>query len=231
MIPPRPNGPQPFGRYETDRKADPGRAVYPSYSILVPSRLEISKGEDYERRRDARAGRARGEREARTRDDLRTVRVAPNLERRDPEAMEATRKESKMLRPKRTKRAPARRPFLTEGAPKPGNLATPGAKLRATIDPRNSDGTPDRPFGEVRTSPPSWVLDKIAEETLTGGFSRKANAICGTCGAMKTTRGVCFCDAPGPELFVSKIRTEAKPTVACKGCGMRPSKGEDCLCP
>lgn len=136
-----------------------------------------------------------------------------------------------MLRPKRTKRAPARRPFLTEGAPKPGNLATYGAKLRATIDPRNPDGTPDRPFGEERTSPPSYVLDLLAEETLTGGFSRKANAYCDDCGALRTVRGYCFCAAPGPELTTRRYATEAKPEASCKGCGMRPSKGEPCLCP
>lgn len=136
-----------------------------------------------------------------------------------------------MLRPKRTKRAPARRPFLTEGAPKPGNLATYGAKLRATIDPRKPDGTPDRPFGEVRRALPANVLDAIAEESISGGFDRRKNAYCDGCGALRTRRGYCFCDAPGPELTTGRYATERKEKRACEKCGMRPGKGEPCICP
>lgn len=137
--------------------------------------------------------------------------------------MEATRKEIAVLRPKRSKRQPAGRPFLTEGAPTRDDLRPAGARLREKLD---------RPlgFGEVRTVPPSWALDEAAEKQLTGGFSRKANRYCGECGVLKTTRGVCFCDAPGPELMASRLRTEAPPKRACEKCGMRPAKGEPCIC-
>ena len=124
-----------------------------------------------------------------------------------------------MLRPKRTKRAPARRPFLTEGAPTRNDIRPESARLRERLD---------RPlgFGEVRTIPPASVLDAIAEQSLTGGYSRRKNAICDGCGAMKTARGRCFCDTDVPAV----ARTEVKPESACRGCGMRPAKGEPCIC-
>lgn len=86
----------------------------------------------------------------------------------------------------------------------------------------------DRPlgFGEVRTIPPASVLDAIAERSLTGGYSRKRNATCEGCGAMKTARGACFCDDAAPVV----PPTERRPESACRGCGMRPVKGEPCIC-
>lgn len=128
-----------------------------------------------------------------------------------------------MLRPKSVKRMPARRPFLTEGAPTRNDIRPEGARLRERLD---------RPlgFGEVRTVPPSWALDEAAERSLTGGFSRKKNAYCDACGVLRTARGVCFCDAPGPELMASRLRTEPAPKRACEKCGMRPAKGEPCIC-
>lgn len=91
-----------------------------------------------------------------------------------------------MLRPKRTKRAPARRPFLTEGAPTRNDLRPEGARLRERLD---------RPlgFGEERRIPSADVLDRLAEETLTRGYSRKRNPICEGCGVMKSNAGACFC--------------------------------------
>lgn len=131
-----------------------------------------------------------------------------------------------MLRPKRTKRAPARRPFLTEGAPTRNDLRPEGARIRERVDPR-----PDqRGFGEVRRIPPSSVLDAEAERKLTGGFDRRKNAYCDDCGTLRTRRGYCFCDAPGPELTTNRYATEAKPEEACRKCGMRPGKGEPCIC-
>lgn len=91
-----------------------------------------------------------------------------------------------MLRPKSSKRAPARRPFLTEGAPTPRDLRPYGAKLRDRLDPQLG-------FGEARRIPPADVLDRLAEESLTGGYSRKRNPICGECGVMKSRAGGCFC--------------------------------------
>lgn len=124
-----------------------------------------------------------------------------------------------MLRPKRTKRAPARRPFLTEGAPTRNDIRPEGARLRERLD---------RPlgFGEERRIPPASVLDALAEQSLTAGYSRKRNAICGGCGTMKTAKGRCFCDDDAPAV----PRTERKPESACRGCGMRPAYGEGCIC-
>lgn len=91
-----------------------------------------------------------------------------------------------MLRPKSSKRAPAPRPFLTEGAPTRNDLRPYGARLRERID---------RPlgFGEERRIPPQSVLDEAAERTLTGGFSRKRNPQCPDCGLLKSNTGVCLC--------------------------------------
>lgn len=128
-----------------------------------------------------------------------------------------------MLRPKSVKRAPARRPLLREGAPTFDDIRPYGARLRERLDPPLG-------FGEVRRVPPSWALDREAERKLTGGFSRKKNEYCPECGVLRTARGLCFCDAPGPELTVKRVRTEPKPRAICPGCGMRPEKGEPCLC-
>lgn len=89
-----------------------------------------------------------------------------------------------MLRPKSAKRAPARRPFLTEGAPTPRNIAPYGARLRANLDARD--------FGQA-PMPPQWALDAAAEESLTAGYSRRKNPPCVVCGVMKSATGACFC--------------------------------------
>lgn len=91
-----------------------------------------------------------------------------------------------MLRPKSSKRAPARRPFLTEGAPTPRDLRPHQARLRERLNPPLG-------FGEERRIPPASVLDRIAEESLTAGYSRKRNPICETCGVMRSRSGGCFC--------------------------------------
>lgn len=95
-----------------------------------------------------------------------------------------------MLRPKSVKRAPARRPFLTEGAPTRNDLRPYGARLRERLDPR-----PDQlGFGEdgVRV-PPSWVLDKLADETISGRYTLTKNPRCEKCGVLKSLTGECFC--------------------------------------
>lgn len=78
--------------------------------------------------------------------------------------------------------------------------------------------------------PPAAVLDAEAERKLTGGFSREKNAFCDECGTLRTSRGYCFCDAPGPELTTGRYATERKAKKACERCGMRPAKGEPCIC-
>lgn len=40
---------------------------------------------------------------------------------------------------------------------------------------------------------PGWVLDKIATEKLTGGYSAKRNPMCPTCQVRKSNSGACFC--------------------------------------
>lgn len=91
-----------------------------------------------------------------------------------------------MLRPKRTKRAPARKPFLTEGAPTRNDIRPEGARLRERLDPPLG-------FGEERKMPSAATLDAEAERKLTGGFSRAKNRYCGECGVLKTKTGGCWC--------------------------------------
>ena len=48
-------------------------------------------------------------------------------------------------------------------------------------------------FGSARMKPPNWVLDKIADEKLSGGFKKK-NGICNKCFQIKTVNGNCGCE-------------------------------------
>lgn len=44
-----------------------------------------------------------------------------------------------------------------------------------------------------RTRVPGWLLDKMANEKLMGGYSKKKNPPCPECHVMKSSAGTCFC--------------------------------------
>lgn len=41
--------------------------------------------------------------------------------------------------------------------------------------------------------PPQHVLDRLAEETITGGYDVSASNICGECFMVRSTNGTCGC--------------------------------------
>jgi hypothetical protein len=41
---------------------------------------------------------------------------------------------------------------------------------------------------------PFWLLDKIAEEKLSGGYSSDRNPVCPECHVRKANNGSCSCD-------------------------------------
>ena len=41
--------------------------------------------------------------------------------------------------------------------------------------------------------PPSWVLDRLAEESFTGKYDVSAGNICGTCHTARAVSGDCYC--------------------------------------
>jgi hypothetical protein len=44
-----------------------------------------------------------------------------------------------------------------------------------------------------RTKPPGWLLDKLAEEKLSGGYKIKRNPVCPDCMIQKSNNGACHC--------------------------------------
>jgi len=42
--------------------------------------------------------------------------------------------------------------------------------------------------------PPSWVLDRLAEETITGKFDASPSNVCQSCWMARSVNGVCGCD-------------------------------------
>lgn len=56
----------------------------------------------------------------------------------------------------------------------------------------------DRAIGEYRDpdvhKPPQWLLDKIADEKLSGGFVTKRRNLCPTCHQYRSRNGMCGCD-------------------------------------
>ena len=43
------------------------------------------------------------------------------------------------------------------------------------------------------TMPPGWVLDRIAERTITGGFNRRKSNRCPACFQCRSVNGACGC--------------------------------------
>lgn len=48
-------------------------------------------------------------------------------------------------------------------------------------------------FGGDFTPPPQYVLDRLAEEKLTGKFNVSPSNICGSCFTARSHNGSCFC--------------------------------------
>ena len=42
-------------------------------------------------------------------------------------------------------------------------------------------------------APPSWVLDRIADEKRTGGYNTKRSNLCEGCFTYKSDNGACMC--------------------------------------
>lgn len=120
------------------------------------------------------------------------------------------------MRSKKAKRRPAAREFIPS---EPRNAAPVGNAIRVRANE-------PLPFGYVR--PPLGDLDKAADRKLTGGFSTRRKNICGTCFTARSKNGVCECRN---RKIPAVPRTERPTRIDCPGCGMRPSKGEVCLCP
>jgi hypothetical protein len=48
-------------------------------------------------------------------------------------------------------------------------------------------------FPGTRSAPPGWLLDRIANEKLTAGYSLRKNPVCPTCRVQKARNGSCNC--------------------------------------
>lgn len=48
-------------------------------------------------------------------------------------------------------------------------------------------------FPEENRRPPMWLIDRLAEEKLMGGYSRKRNKLCRECFVLKSETGECNC--------------------------------------
>lgn len=42
--------------------------------------------------------------------------------------------------------------------------------------------------------PPNWVLDKIADEAITGKYNTKRSNLCQGCNTFKSVSGTCMCE-------------------------------------
>ncbi len=47
---------------------------------------------------------------------------------------------------------------------------------------------------ERHTMPPSWVMDRLAEESITGKYDVSPSNICGSCFTARSGNGTCFCE-------------------------------------
>jgi redox-regulated HSP33 family molecular chaperone len=48
---------------------------------------------------------------------------------------------------------------------------------------------------KTSTMPPQWLLDKIADEKLTGGYNVRKSNICPGCFEAKSVNGSCSCSS------------------------------------
>jgi tRNA(Ile2) C34 agmatinyltransferase TiaS len=44
-----------------------------------------------------------------------------------------------------------------------------------------------------RNKVPGHVLDRLAEQKLMGGYSKKKNPVCPECHTMRSSAGTCYC--------------------------------------
>jgi len=71
--------------------------------------------------------------------------------------------------------------------------------VRAITVPKSAPATAFRNnelrnFGDVRRALPQAVLDAIADEQISRGYSLRKNPICGTCREQRSISGSCNCD-------------------------------------
>lgn len=48
-------------------------------------------------------------------------------------------------------------------------------------------------FGTVKVQVPNWILDKVADETISQGYSKKKNPVCDVCHEQRSVSGNCSC--------------------------------------
>jgi hypothetical protein len=48
--------------------------------------------------------------------------------------------------------------------------------------------------GERPSMPPQWVLDKVAEESITGKYNVKRSNLCERCYQYRSANGTCGCE-------------------------------------
>ena len=48
-------------------------------------------------------------------------------------------------------------------------------------------------FNQEWSGPPQYVLDRLAEEKITGKYDVSASNICGSCFTARSSNGTCFC--------------------------------------
>ncbi len=76
------------------------------------------------------------------------------------------------------------RPRKTAGGHGPSNL-----RLGAILDAQTAER-------KSATVPPQWVLDKIADQSITGGYKigKKRANVCARCFTTRCANGVCLCE-------------------------------------
>ncbi len=76
------------------------------------------------------------------------------------------------------------RPRRTAGGHGPSNL-----RLGALLDAQTADR-------KAQAMPPQWVLDKIANQSITGGYKigKKRANVCERCYSKRSVNGTCLCE-------------------------------------
>jgi hypothetical protein len=50
----------------------------------------------------------------------------------------------------------------------------------------------DREYKATLKRPANWILDKIADEKMNGGYTKR-NTKCTKCNTLKSSNGTCYC--------------------------------------
>ncbi len=85
-----------------------------------------------------------------------------------------------------------RRPYFGHGRQDAGIGTTKHYRIAAHIEEKASRGKTDM-FGEKLKGPDWWLIDKIADEKLTGGYNTKKSNCCERCWQFRSTNGKCGC--------------------------------------